>query len=42
MHSKNEYVVAINKAIEHTNDISTLNLVYKILIKSEARANNEQ
>ena len=38
---KTEYIQAINKAMERTNDISLLDLIYQILSKSEVR-NNEQ
>ncbi len=38
---KQEYIVAINEAMEHTNDIALLDLIYQLLIKSEVRMNNE-
>lgn len=38
---KQEYILAINEAMERTNDIPLLDLIYQILIKHEVRANNE-
>jgi hypothetical protein len=38
---KQEYIQAINEAMERTNDIPLLDLIYQILIKHEVRANNE-
>lgn len=38
---KQEYIQAINEAMERTNDIPLLDLIFQILIKSERRANNE-
>lgn len=31
---KHEYIVAINEAMERTNDIALLDLIYQILIKN--------
>ena len=38
---KQEYIQAINEAMERANDIPLLDLIYQILIKHEVRANNE-
>ena len=38
---KHEYIVAINEAMERTNDISLLDLIYQLLTKNEVRMNNE-
>ena len=35
---KQEYIRAINEAMERTNDIPLLDLIYQILIKNEVRA----
>ena len=32
---KQEYIVAINEAMERTNDIALLDLIYQILIKNK-------
>lgn len=38
---KQEYINAINEAMERTNDVPLLDLIYQILIKSEERTCNE-
>ena len=32
---KSEYIKAINKAMKRTDDVSLLDLIYQILVKSE-------
>lgn len=39
---KQEYIRAINEAMERTDDLPLLDLIFQILTKSERRANNEQ
>lgn len=34
---KDEYIAAINEAMRRTGDIALLDLIHKILIKSEGR-----
>jgi hypothetical protein len=34
---KDEYIAAINEAMRRTDDIALLDLIHKILIKSEGR-----
>lgn len=36
---KQEYIKAINEAMERTEDITLLDLVFQLLIKSEQKAN---
>ena len=38
---KQEYIQAIDEAMERTNDIPLLDLIYQILIKHEVRTNTE-
>lgn len=42
MMPKEEYMEAINAAMNRTNDIALIDLIYQLLIKSEKRSNNEQ
>ena len=39
---KNEYIEEINKELKKTNDLALLNLIFKILVKSNANENEQE